>query len=87
MEDPPSLWWKDPLSLLGLLQGILIWLIMVYFLNLEVAWISFSCGGLIGFFLWLTALGYQKPLIAKMTLLGIFFNAILSLFSAYLAFS
>ena len=87
MEDTAPLWWKDSLSLLGLFQGILIWLLMVYFLNLEVAWISFSCGGLIGFFLWLTVLGYQKPLVAKMTLLGIFLNAILSLFSAYLAFN
>ena len=80
-------WWKDILSLIGLFQGISIWLLMVYFLNLEVAWISFPCGGLIGFFLWLTALGYQKKQVARMTLLGILFNAILSLFSAYRAFS
>jgi hypothetical protein len=84
-KSPDSLW-KDSLSLLGLFQGILIWALMVYFLNLEVAWISFACGGLIGFFLWLTALGYQKRQVAKMTLLGILFNAILSIFSAYMAF-
>tara|TARA_X000000368_G_scaffold409532_1_gene391593 strand:- start:384 stop:647 length:264 start_codon:yes stop_codon:yes gene_type:complete len=87
MEKYIGPWWKDPLSLLGLLQGISIWLFMVYFLNLEVAWISFSCGSLIGFFLWLTALGYQKKQVANFTLLGILFNAALSLFSAYMAFS
>jgi hypothetical protein len=87
MGNHSVVWWKDSLSILGLLQGILIWVLMAYLLNLEVAWISFACGGLIGFFLWLTALGYQKPQVAKMTVWGIFFNALLSIFSAYLAFS
>jgi ABC-type phosphate/phosphonate transport system permease subunit len=57
------------------------------FLSLEAAWISFACGGLIGLFLWLTALGYQNKQVAKLTLIGILLNAILSLISAYFAFN
>ncbi|MCP2507176.1 MAG: hypothetical protein NLN64_02625 [Candidatus Thalassarchaeaceae archaeon] len=77
----------NPLSLLSLFQGVLIWLFMMLFLSLEAAWISFACGGLIGLFLWLTALGYQNKQVAKLTLIGILLNAILSLISAYFAFN
>jgi len=86
MESENTPWYFDPLSLLGLLQGILIWLAMVLLLTPEVAWISFACGGLIGFFIWLTALGYQNSRVAKFTIIGILLNAILSSYSAWLAF-
>ncbi|MFQ3322025.1 MAG: hypothetical protein ACI9O1_001130 [Candidatus Thalassarchaeaceae archaeon] len=77
----------NPLSLLSLFQGVIIWFFMMIFLSLEAAWISFACGGLIGLFLWLTALGYQNKQVAKLTLIGILLNAILSLISAYFAFN
>jgi len=77
----------NPLSLLSLFQGVIIWFFMMFFLSLEAAWISFACGGLIGLFLWLTALGYQNKQVAKLTLIGILLNAILSLISAYFAFN
>ncbi len=77
----------NPLSLLALFQGVIIWLFMMLFLSLEAAWISFACGGLIGLFLWLTALGYQNKHVAKLTLIGILLNAALSLISAYFAFN
>jgi len=77
----------NPLSLLSLFQGVFIWFFMMLFLSLEAAWISFACGGLIGLFLWLTALGYQNKQVAKLTLIGILLNAILSLISAYFAFN
>jgi hypothetical protein len=41
---------------------------------------------LIGFFLWLIALGYENPRMAKATLIGVAINIILALMSAYLAF-
>jgi len=53
---------------------------------LKVAWISLPCGALIGFFLWLIALGYENPRMAKATLIGVAINIILALMSAYLAF-
>tara|TARA_B110000495_G_C22715183_1_gene420369 strand:+ start:266 stop:529 length:264 start_codon:yes stop_codon:yes gene_type:complete len=87
MREDNAPWWKDSMSVLGLSQGASIWLFMVIFLNLEVAWISFACGGLIGLFLWLIALGYQRPEVAKFTLYGILLNAILSSLSAFIAFS
>jgi ABC-type Fe3+-siderophore transport system permease subunit len=85
--DELKKYFLNPLSLLSLFQGVFIWLFMMLFLSLEAAWISFACGGLIGLFLWLTALGYQNKQVAKLTLIGILLNAILSSISAYFAFN
>ena len=55
---------------LGLLQGAeygLLW----HLLGLPSAWISFACGGLIGFFLYLVALGYEDYRFAKATVYGV----------------
>ena len=83
--DEP-LWLYDPLCWIGLTQGSLIWLVMTVHISIEIAWISLACGGLIGFFIWLTALGYQQIQVAKFTLYGIALNALLALLSGWLAF-
>ena len=80
-------WYHDSMSWLGLIIGPGIWLAMAVFLSLQIAWISFACGGLIGFFLWLVALGYQNPQMARATLWGIAINAVLSAYSAWVAFA
>ena len=80
-------WYRDSMSWLGLIIGPGIWLAMAVFLSLQIAWISFACGGLIGFFLWLVALGYQNPQMARATLWGIAINAMLSAYSAWVAFA
>ena len=79
-------WWKDSMVLLSLLLPFSLWLIMYLFLSLKAAWISLPCGALIGFFLWLIALGYDNPRMAKSTIIGVGINSILALFSAYYAF-
>ena len=79
-------WWKDPMVILGLLLPFILWLFMVVNLSLEIAWISLPCGILIGFFLWLIALGYENPRMAKATVIGVMINTILASFSAYYAF-
>ena len=79
-------WWKDSMVLLSISLPSLIWLMMYLLLSLKVAWISFPCGALVGFFLWLIALGYENPRMAKATLIGITANLILALMSAYYAF-
>ena len=76
----------DPMCWIGLTQGTLIWVLMSIYLSPEIAWISFACGGLIGFFLWLIALGYRQIQVAKLTLYGIAINALLAVFSGWLAF-
>ena len=81
-----EVWWKDSMVLLGLSLPVSLWLFMSIFLSLKVAWISLPCGALIGFFLWLIALGYENPRMAKATLIGVGINIILALISAYLAF-
>tara|TARA_B100001094_G_scaffold284614_1_gene298219 strand:- start:35 stop:298 length:264 start_codon:yes stop_codon:yes gene_type:complete len=86
MDSDEGPWFLDPLSWLGLSQGALIWLAMSLFISPKIAWISFACGGLIGFFIWLTALGYQRFTVARFTLYGIALNGILSLISGWLAF-
>jgi hypothetical protein len=80
------IWWKDPMVLLSLLLPGSLWICMYLFLSLKGAWISLPCGILIGFFLWLIALGYDNPRMAKTTVLGVAINAILAIFSAYYAF-
>tara|TARA_B100000959_G_C14633753_1_gene481357 strand:+ start:321 stop:590 length:270 start_codon:yes stop_codon:yes gene_type:complete len=79
-------WVSDPMAWLGLTQGVAIWAVMAIFLGLEVAWISFACGGLIGFFLLLVALGYEDKTFTNATIAGIVLNCALSSFSAFLAF-
>ena len=79
-------WWKDSMVLLSLLLPFSLWLIMYLFLSLKSAWISLPCGALIGFFLWLIALGYDNPRMAKSTIIGVGINSILALVSAYYAF-
>jgi|TARA_B100001996_G_scaffold379784_1_gene366083 hypothetical protein len=59
---------------------------MYLLLSLKVAWISLPCGALVGFFLWLIALGYDNPRMAKATLLGVTINIVLASYSAYYAF-
>ena len=79
-------WIYDPMCWIGLTLGTLIWVLMSIYLSPEIAWISFACGGLIGFFLWLIALGYRQIQVAKLTLYGIAINALLAVFSGWLAF-
>lgn len=86
MKPSDQPWFHDPLSIFGLFQGVIIWAIMVFFISLEVAWISLACGGMIGIFLWLTALGYQRYSVARFTIYGIILNAGLSSYSAWVAF-
>ena len=86
MSDPKSIWWKDLMVWLGLLQGAVIWFVMAVFLSVPAAWISLACGGMIGFFLYLVALGYEDYRFAKATVWGLVINTTLSSFSATLAF-
>ena len=86
MEAYESLWIYDPMCWIGLTHGAFIWVLMTIYISPETAWISFACGGLIGFFIWLTALGYRQIQVAKFTLYGIAVNALLAIFSGWLAF-
>tara|TARA_B100000959_G_scaffold283045_2_gene350971 strand:- start:10304 stop:10567 length:264 start_codon:yes stop_codon:yes gene_type:complete len=86
MNDQAVAWWQDPTVWVGLLQGVAIWSIMVLNLGFAVAWISFACGGLIGFFLWLVAIGYGDKRFARATLVGILINMALASASATVAF-
>ena len=80
-------WWFDPMVWLGLLQGASIWAMMAIFLGPSSAWISLACGGMIGLFLYLVALGYQDYRFAKATVWGVIFNTILASISAIVAFA
>ena len=86
MGAPESTWRADPMVWLGLLQGGAIWLLMAVYLSVPAAWISLACGGLIGFFLYLVALGYEDYRFAKATVAGVLINTCLSSFSALIAF-
>ena len=79
-------WWKDSMVLIGIFLPSSIWLVMYLSLSLKIAWISFPCGVLVGFFLWLIALGYDNPRMAKATFIGVLMNLILASISAYFAF-
>jgi len=76
----------DSMILLGIILPSSIWITMYLFLSIEIAWISFPCGLLVGFFLWLIALGYDNPRMAKATFIGVLMNLILASISAYFAF-
>ena len=80
------IWWKDSMVILGIFLPASLWLLMFISLSLEIAWISLPCGVLVGFFLWLIALGYENPRMAKATIIGVAINTILASFSAYYAF-
>jgi|TARA_B100001996_G_scaffold192364_1_gene147234 hypothetical protein len=71
---------------LGLFQGVSIWIVMAVYLSVPAAWISLACGGLIGFFLYLVALGYEDYRFAKATVWGVLINTALSSISALIAF-
>jgi ABC-type uncharacterized transport system permease subunit len=79
-------WWKDPIVLISALLPVSIWLIMYLYLSIKVAWISFPCGLLVGFFLWLIALGYQNPRMANATIIGVAINLLFASISVYYAF-
>ena len=83
---PVVFWYHDSMAWLSLLIGPLIWFAMVYSLSIEVAWVSSACAIIIGFFLWLVALGYENPEMAKATIWGVLITIILSLYSAHLTF-
>ena len=76
----------DSMILLSIILPSSIWITMYLFLSIEIAWISFPCGLLVGFFLWLIALGYENSMMAKATVIGVLLNLILSFISAYYAF-
>ncbi len=59
---------------------------MAVFLSITAAWISLPCGVLIGFFLYLVALGYEDHRFTKATVWGVLINTALSSFSALMAF-
>tara|TARA_B100000287_G_scaffold168616_1_gene159098 strand:+ start:1518 stop:1784 length:267 start_codon:yes stop_codon:yes gene_type:complete len=86
MREDNTHWSSDPMVLLGLFQGAAIWVFMAAFLSISAAWISLACGGLIGFFLYLVALGYEDYRFAKATVWGVAINAILSSVSVFFAF-
>ena len=86
MSATESIWWADPMVWIGLLQGGAIWLVMAVYLSIPAAWISLACGGLIGFFLYMVALGYEDYRFAKATVWGVLINTVLSSVSALLAF-
>jgi|TARA_B100001105_G_scaffold210735_1_gene175283 hypothetical protein len=85
VEELP--WWKYSTAWLGLLLPISIWFVMAIFISVEIAWISFACGGLIGFFLCLIAMGYNNHQMAKMTIIGVLLNFIAAIYSGILAFN
>ncbi len=74
--------WKDALALL---MPISIWGVTVWASKLESGWFSFSCSGLIGFFIWLTALAYGEKRFANLTIIGVLIAATLSLGSGMVA--
>ena len=78
--------WPDILKdMFAILTPISIWGVIVILSNFESGWFSFSCSGLIGFFIWLTALAYGEKRFAKLTAIGVLFAAMLSLASGMIA--
>ena len=72
--------------LISALLPVSIWLFMYLYLSIKVAWISFPCGLLVGFFLWLIALGYENSRMANATIIGVAINLLFASISAYYAF-
>ena len=60
---------------------------MTMYISSRDSMVSFACGGLIGFFIWLTALGYRRIQVARFCLV---WNSnkctLLAVFSGWLAF-
>ena len=61
-----------------------IWGAVVFASELESGWFSFSCSGLVGLFIWLTALAYGEKRFARFTALGVLIAATLPLMSGLL---
>ena len=72
-------------DLLAISMPVSIWGVIVMASKLEAGWFSFSCSGLIGFFIWLTALAYGEKRFARLTVIGVLMAAILSLASGMVA--
>ena len=72
-------------DLLAILMPVSIWGVIVMASKLEAGWFSFSCSGLIGFFIWLTALAYGEKRFAMLTVIGVMVAAMLSLLSGMVA--
>lgn len=70
---------------LAVLVPISIWGVVVLVSNLGSGWFSFSCSGLVGFFIWLTALAYGEKRFAMLTVIGVMIAAMLSLLSGTVA--
>ena len=84
MDDQIS-WSGISKDLLAILMPVSIWGVIVMASKLEAGWFSFSCSGLIGFFIWLTALAYGEKRFARLTVIGVLMAAILSLASGMVA--
>ncbi|MAV94849.1 MAG: hypothetical protein CMA31_04080 [Euryarchaeota archaeon] len=74
-------------DLLAILMPVSIWVGLVMASTLESGWFSFSCSGLVGLFIWLTALAYGEKRFANLTVIGVLIAASLSLFSGLIALS
>ena len=77
--------WYDLLKdMFAISIPVSIWAAVVFASELESGWFSFSCSGLVGLFIWLTALAYGEKRFARFTALGILIAATLSLMSGLL---
>ena len=83
--DEQISWSRISKDLLAILMPVSIWGVIVMASKLEAGWFSFSCSGLIGFFIWLTALAYGEKRFARLTVIGVLMAAILSLASGMVA--
>ena len=72
---------------LAILMPVSIWVGLVMASTLESGWFSFSCSGLVGLFIWLTALAYGEKRFANLTVIGVLIAASLSLLSGLIALS
>ena len=83
--DEQTYWSGISKDALAISMPISIWALVVVASNFGSGWFSFSCSGLIGFFIWLTALAYGENRFARLTVIGVLISATLSLFSGMVA--
>ena len=83
--DEQNTWSDISKDALAILMPISIWGVVVMASTLESGWFSFSCSGLVGFFIWLTALAYEEKRFARLTVIGVLIAATLSLISGMVA--
>ena len=83
--DEQISWSSISKDMLAILMPISIWGVIVVVSRFEAGWFSFSCSGLIGLFIWLTALAYGEKRFARLTVIGVLVAAILSLASGMVA--